>query len=129
MDGIFSKSYTRREMLEIMVKAGAGTFMIGAGMQLFFMPTANAAPGQIKKALFYTKLANRKIKCTLCPREVTIEESKSCFCKTRKNIGGELYAIGYDKPCIVNFEPIERGPLYHFKQPLKLWRWVRQAVT
>lgn len=117
MDGIFSKSYTRREMLELMMKAGAGTFVISAGMQMLFMPSANAAmsPGQMRKALFYTKLPAQKVKCTLCPREITIDEGKSCFCKTRKNIGGELYAIGYDKPCIVNFEPVERAPLYHFK--------------
>lgn len=120
--------YTRRQMLELMAKTGAGTVATLIGLQSlkWFTPCAMAAqtgkkPNTTprftrspKNAMFYSKSGNGNVICELCPRAATILQGSGCFCKTRRNIKGELYAMGFDKPCIVNFEPIERGPAFHF---------------
>ncbi|OGV52159.1 MAG: AmmeMemoRadiSam system radical SAM enzyme [Lentisphaerae bacterium GWF2_44_16] len=82
------------------------------------MPSASAQDGgkavRSRKAMYYTQLPGKRVKCLLCPRGVSLANGQSCYCRTRRNIDGNLYAIGYRKPCIVNFEPVERAPLYHF---------------
>ena len=35
-------------------------------------------------------------------------------CRIRKNINGKLYALTYNKPAVINIDPIEKKPLYHF---------------
>lgn len=117
MDASTGGAFTRREMLSLAMKLGVGTLAGAALLKAsdFFASSAEAAePSGLKEALFYDKLPGGKVKCTLCPRMVTLEPGKSCFCKTRRNEGGVLRATGFKKPCVVNFEPIERGPLYHY---------------
>lgn len=67
-----------------------------------------------KKALFFHKLQNDNIKCTLCPHECVLYSGKTGICRTRKNINGQLYTLAYANPCAVNIDPIEKKPLYHF---------------
>lgn len=114
--------YTRREMLRLMARAGAGTAATLVGLQAlnWFTPCAMAAKYStsqrypLHKAMFYKKLSGGNVQCELCPRTTIIPSGEGCYCRARRNINGTLYAIGYQRPCIVNFEPIERGPLYHF---------------
>jgi pyruvate formate lyase activating enzyme len=44
-----------------------------------------------------------------------IDEGKVGRCCVRKNIGGVLYALTYDKVCSANPDPIEKKPLFHFQ--------------
>ena len=67
----------------------------------------------MKEALFYTQ-QNNKVKCTLCPHNCEISEGKHGICRVRKNVDGKLYAETYGKICSLNFDPIEKKPLYHF---------------
>jgi pyruvate formate lyase activating enzyme len=117
-DNTAFKVFTRREMLELTAKFGAGAaaFSLGATALDFFTPSASAEniPLSPHEAMFYKKLTDKRVKCLLCPRRIVLRPGERCFCKTRKNIDGKLYAMGYDKPCIVNFEPVERAPLCHF---------------
>ncbi|MFA6569043.1 MAG: AmmeMemoRadiSam system radical SAM enzyme [Victivallales bacterium] len=109
--------YTRREVLELMAKAGAGVGASAVALQAFgwFIPEADAADSvPMRKAMFQTKLDKGLVRCDLCPRNITIKPGNMCFCRTRKNINGELYALGFNSPCLINFDPIERGPIYHF---------------
>jgi len=64
-------------------------------------------------ALYYNS-KNRIVHCHLCPHECTIRENRFGVCKVRKNIGGELYTLNYGKLSAVNFDPVEKKPLYHF---------------
>ena len=66
------------------------------------------------EALFYEKLADNKVHCTLCPRDCVINDGKRGFCYIRKNEGGVLYAVSYGKPSSVAIDPIEKKPLFHF---------------
>ncbi len=68
----------------------------------------------MKEADFYRKLAGKKVRCLLCPRECEIEEGKTGFCRVRKNVEGKLYSMVYGRPCSVAIDPIEKKPLFHF---------------
>lgn len=68
----------------------------------------------MKEALFYDKLENGKVKCTLCPKGCIIANSKIGSCDVRQNINGKLYSLVYEKPVAIHLDPIEKKPLYHF---------------
>ncbi len=68
----------------------------------------------MKEALFYEKLTNNKVKCTLCPHNCIIDDGKRGICKVRINNNGTLYSEVYDKISSINNDPIEKKPLYHF---------------
>ena len=56
-----------------------------------------------------------KVRCKLCSRRCLIGAGKTGSCFVRKNIGGELYSLNYDKVCAANADPIEKKPLFHFQ--------------
>lgn len=66
------------------------------------------------EAQFYTRLANNKVVCTLCPRYCEIGEGQTGFCFVRKNEGGTLYSLAYANPYAVHIDPIEKKPLAHY---------------
>lgn len=66
------------------------------------------------EALHYLRLQNNKLICKLCPHECIINNGKYGVCKVRKNIEGKLFSCVYAKPVTINFDPIEKKPLYHF---------------
>lgn len=63
------------------------------------------------KALFSTSLSGKKVKCCLCPHECVVGEGRSGLCRSRKNIGGNLYTMVYGRPCALADDPIEKKPL------------------
>jgi pyruvate formate lyase activating enzyme len=68
----------------------------------------------MEKARWWTKTEDGKIRCSLCPRECEIGESKSGFCYVRQNVNGELYTLAYSHPSALQIDPIEKKPLSHF---------------
>jgi pyruvate formate lyase activating enzyme len=68
----------------------------------------------MKEALFYTKMAAEKVRCTLCPRFCIIQDGKTGACGARKNQAGTLYSAVYGKLCSLHIDPIEKKPLFHF---------------
>ncbi len=68
----------------------------------------------MKKALFWSCLKGRKVKCELCPRFCMISEGKTGYCKVRQNQKGRLFSLVYGRPCSFNPDPIEKKPLFHF---------------
>jgi len=88
---------------------------ISANIFLYVLVSSSTEPLPSKKALFYEKLPQNKIKCSLCPRRCEIAEGKRGFCGVRENQKGELYALSFAKPVTLNiFDPIEKKPLFHF---------------
>ncbi|KPJ68629.1 radical SAM protein [candidate division WOR-1 bacterium DG_54_3] len=67
-----------------------------------------------KKALFWEKREDGKIKCGLCPVGCVIAEGKVGVCMARQNKDGVLYAINYGNAVSIAIDPIEKKPLYHF---------------
>ncbi len=68
----------------------------------------------MKEAMFYEKLDNRYVKCSLCAHRCKIGEGKRGLCSVRENRNGTLYTLVYGFPCSINSDPIEKKPLFHF---------------
>ncbi len=64
--------------------------------------------------MFYQKLKNNKVKCSLCAHYCKIAEGSRGICEVRENLGGALYSLVYGKIIAVNVDPIEKKPLYNF---------------
>ncbi|MEM2972153.1 MAG: AmmeMemoRadiSam system radical SAM enzyme [Candidatus Bathyarchaeia archaeon] len=68
----------------------------------------------VRKAKFYEKLANDRVRCILCERKCEIPVGFKGFCKTRININGNLYTIVYGDVSAVESRPIEIKPFFHY---------------
>lgn len=68
----------------------------------------------MKEALYYEKLPEKGVRCTLCPHNCLIGPGKRGLCKSRINEGGILYSEVYGHPCAVAIDPIEKKPLRQF---------------
>lgn len=66
------------------------------------------------EARYYQKLAENKVKCSLCPNYCVISENRYGRCLGRKNIGGQLFAVNYGEVVSYAIDPMEKKPLYHF---------------
>ncbi len=67
-----------------------------------------------KKAEFWEKIKDNRVKCNLCYQSCIIDEDDVGFCGVRKNLGGSLYSMIYGSCSSVAVDPIEKKPLYHF---------------
>ena len=74
----------------------------------------------MKRALFYEKLPDNRVKCNLCPFHCVIAEEARGFCRVRKNIGGELYSEVYGKVSSMHLDATEKKPLFNFFPGSKL---------
>lgn len=68
----------------------------------------------MREAMFYEKLADKRVRCRLCAFNCIIPEGKISMCRVRKNVGGKLYSLSYDKVSTETPDPIEKKPLNHF---------------
>jgi len=68
----------------------------------------------MKQALFYEKLAGKKVKCQLCHQACQIDSGKRGLCGVRENQDGILSTLVYGKIVAANIDPIEKKPFYHF---------------
>jgi pyruvate formate lyase activating enzyme len=68
----------------------------------------------MKEALYYNATLEQTAECRLCPHHCTIIPGKRGICRVRKNEAGRLITENYGKVCSMNFDPIEKKPLYHF---------------
>ncbi len=68
----------------------------------------------VVEARHYEKLANRKIKCKLCPRECVIDDHERGYCGVRENRGGTYYSLVYGRVAAAHVDPIEKKPFFHF---------------
>ncbi len=66
------------------------------------------------EALFYEKLDDDKIRCSLCNHKCIIKDGNIGVCKVRKNQKGVLYTLVYGRLISANVDPIEKKPLFHF---------------
>jgi len=68
----------------------------------------------IVEAQFYEKLAYKKIRCKLCPRECVIDDRERGFCGVRENHGGRYYTLVHSRVCTAHVDPIEKKPFFHY---------------
>jgi pyruvate formate lyase activating enzyme len=70
-------------------------------------------PSQLKEALYWTSLPDKKLQCGLCPRRCVLAPGQKGFCRARKNVNGRLYSLTYGQPVAMHIDPIEKKPLFH----------------
>ena len=68
-----------------------------------------------KEAVLWEPAEGGKVRCKLCSFRCLIADGKLGHCAVRKNVGGTLYSLNYDKVCAANADPIEKKPLFHFQ--------------
>lgn len=76
--------------------------------------TASPDISTLKEAMYYETLDNGRVQCNLCPNHCYLAEGQTGICHVRKNIGGRLYSLNYNKPATIHVDPIEKKPLFHF---------------
>lgn len=67
----------------------------------------------ISEALLY-EAAPVGVRCGLCERRCLIAEDQLGFCRTRRNIRGQLHTLVYGDVASVSANPIEKKPFFHF---------------
>ena len=74
-----------------------------------------SAKENLKRAVLWEPGEDTNVQCKLCNWRCVIADGKLGRCCVRKNIGGTLYSLNYDKVCSANPDPIEKKPLFHFQ--------------
>jgi len=69
----------------------------------------------LTEAVLWDGLEDGQVQCELCHFRCRIADGKLGHCCVRKNVGGTLYSLVYDKVCAANADPIEKKPLFHFQ--------------
>ncbi len=69
----------------------------------------------MRSADFFTKLADKKVQCRLCPHFCVLNEGEYGICRSRKNVSGHMVLMNYGEVCSINIDPVEKKPLYHFR--------------
>ena len=65
-------------------------------------------------ALLYQPLDNQDVRCQVCQRRCRIPQGDRGYCRTRKNVDGELYSLIYGRVSSMRVSPIEIKPMFHF---------------
>ncbi len=113
-----STKKTRRQFL---IEAASGACVLGlaqAAAWTHFLPRASAESSEeerwVIEAMYYKKLVNKRVECTLCPRVCTIADMERGYCGVRENQGGTYYTLVYGRACSAHVDPIEKKPLFHY---------------
>lgn len=65
-------------------------------------------------ASLWKALPDGRVSCRLCSHFCRIEDGKRGLCGVRRNTGGALETLVYDRVAAANLDPVEKKPLYHF---------------
>jgi len=92
----------RRSFLKCALASGAALGINGVAQPAAGIGSGAASGTQddarfIVEAKFYQKLAERKIKCKLCPRECTVGDKERGYCGVRENRGGVYYTLVHSR--------------------------------
>jgi len=108
----------RREFFKQLGKLGLGLAVLPPALKalLEFHQTLWAQDAKsLKEADYYEQMADGRVRCTLCPNFHILNKGELSFCFTRINRNGKLITLAYNNPCILNVDPIEKGPFYHIR--------------
>jgi len=68
----------------------------------------------MRDAKFYRTIGGKRVRCNLCAHLCLIETGDRGICGVRKNIDGHLKTENYGLVSAIQFDPVEKKPLYHF---------------
>lgn len=118
-DKLLSTRVDRRSFLMCAMSVGAAGSIHRLAEPLSAAPLPDAGPKQddaqfTVEARFYQKLANKKIKCNLCPRGCTVGDKERGYCGVRENRGGVYYTLVHSRVCAAHVDPVEKKPFFHY---------------
>jgi len=99
---------SRRDLLKLGLCSGLAVFSADHLLSRLY-----AASQPLKKALYFHPSGNGKVICDLCYHSCEIPSGKAGLCRSRINIGSELYTLTYGRPVAVHLDPIEKLPMRH----------------
>jgi pyruvate formate lyase activating enzyme len=115
---IFDKAFSRRQFCRLCFNLGLGLMASPFLLDLFKKDTQaqDSSIGFInkKEAMFYKKIDDQTIQCSLCPRNCVLTDGLKGFCRARAPQNGIHYSLAYANPTAVHIDPIEKKPLFHF---------------
>ena len=62
---------------------------------------------------YFTPLADKRVRCELCPRRCETGDGERGYCRVRENKDGQYYSLVFGNPCAVNVDPVEKKPFFH----------------
>jgi len=105
---------TRRQFcLKMGTGVAASVFVPNLIKRGWTKPPPDSKP-YIREAHYYAPLADRKVRCLLCPRTCLVADGKRGYCRVRENQKGSYKTLVYGRLCSINNDPIEKKPLFHF---------------
>jgi len=112
-------SFDRRSFLKCAMASGAILSVSNLAQPLRAIPSSDASQKQddsrfTVEARFYQKLAMKKVKCKLCPRECTVGDRERGYCGVRENHEGTYHTLVHSRVCAAHIDPIEKKPLFHY---------------
>lgn len=66
------------------------------------------------EAVYYEKLKEGLVECSLCPHHCRLQEGQSGLCQVRVNYAGKLITTNFGEISSLALDPIEKKPLFHF---------------
>lgn len=66
--------------------------------------------------MFYDKLKDNRVHCSLCPHNCVINEGAYGKCNVRKNIAGDLFSLNFGQISSISMDPIEKKPLHFYRE-------------
>lgn len=69
----------------------------------------------MQEARLWKGLDDGRVLCQLCSHFCRIDPGEKGICGVRKNEGGTLMTLVYDKIAALGIDPVEKKPLYHYK--------------
>jgi pyruvate formate lyase activating enzyme len=110
----FERIITRRNFIKNCAWVALSGFVLSKLVKFAGAQDAKLGYIEAKKALYYKKLSNQRVQCTLCPRACIVSKGARGFCRVRENRDGDYYTLVHSNPCAVHIDPIEKKPLFHF---------------
>ena len=107
----------RRDFLTMVGRYGLGTcgLCVFGGFGLDRVLGGGPRPPEWTREVdFYERLPGQAVRCGVCPHHCVLGDGETGFCRARTNVGGTHYSRGYNRPCILQVDPVEKVPLSHF---------------
>jgi len=81
--------------------------------EIYLLRARKGAADPVKEALYYEKVADDVVRCTLCFKECRIAVKERGYCGNRENSDGTLYSLVYARPSALQLDPVEKEPCFH----------------
>ena len=68
----------------------------------------------VRRSRLYEKSSDGRVRCGTCERRCSLQPGQEGFCRTRRNVDGDLFTLVYGDISSASANPIEKKPFFHF---------------